>query len=239
MRSRTAAALAHRTEAVRIVHQQAELEVLLQRHDLVEFAQVALHAEHPFGDDQHAAVLLLGQFGGVFELQTQRIHVVVAIDEALALVQTQAVDDAGMRLGVVNHHVAGSEQAVDDRQHALVAEVEQEGVLLADELGQLAFQPLVVFGLAAHHARSHRSRHAELGGAFGIGLAHLGMVGQSQVVVQAPVEHLLSPEHHVGTDLALEFREGEIAVSVRHVLTDRSARIFFEACKNINHIYLI
>ena len=235
MRRRTAAALTHRTEAVGIVDQQAEVEVLLHGHDLVELAQVALHAEDALGDDQHAAVLLLGQRRGVLQLQAQRLHVVVAVDEALALVQAQAVDDAGVGLGIVDDDVTRREQAVDDREHTLVAEVEQEGILLADEGGQLALELLVVFGLTAHHAGAHRGGHAELGGTLGIGLADLGVVGQAEVVVQTPVEHHLAPEKHMGADLALEFREGEIAVGIRHVLTDRSARIFLEAFKNINH----
>ena len=160
-------------------------------------------------------------------------------NEAFALVQAQSVDDAGVRLGIVDDHVAGGQQAVDDRDHALVTEIEQEGILLADKRGQLTLQTLVVNGLSAHHAGAHRGRHAELRSAFGVGLAHLGVVGQSEVIVQAPVEHLLAPENHVGTDVAFEFGKGIITVGVRHVLTDRSARIFLEACKNINHICLV
>ena len=235
MRSRTAAALAHRTEAVGVVYQQTELEILLQRHDLVEFAQIALHAEDTFGNHEHAAVLLLGEVRGMLQLETQRIHVVVSVHETLALVQTQTVDNAGMRLGVVDDHVARRQQAVDNRDHALITEVEQESVLLADELGQLAFELFVINGLTAHHAGAHRGRHTEFGCAFGVGLAHLRMVCQTEVVVQTPVEHLFAPENHVGTDLALQFGEREISVGVRHVLTDRSACIFFKACKNINH----
>ena len=235
MRSRTAAALAHRTEAVRVVHQQTELEILLQRHDLVEFAQIALHAEDTFGNHEHAALLLLGEVRGMLQLETQRIHVVVSVHETLALVQTQTVDNAGMRLGVVDDHVARRQQAVDNRDHALITEVEQESVLLADELGQLAFELFVINGLTAHHTGAHRGRHTEFGCAFGVGLAHLRMVCQTEVVVQTPVEHLFAPENHVGTDLALQFGEREISVGVRHVLTDRSACIFFKACKNINH----
>ena len=174
----------------------------------------------------------------MLELQAQRLHVVVAVYEALALVQAQTVDDAGVGLGIVDHHVTRGQQAVDDREHALVAEVEQEGILLADKLGQLTLQLLVVLGLTAHHAGTHRGGHAELGGTLGIGLAHLGVVGQSEVVVQTPVQHHLAPEFHVGADLALQFRECEISVRIRHVLTDGSTGVLLEPVKNINHIYL-
>ena len=238
MRRRTAAAGAHRAESVGIVHQQTERELLLQRHDLVQFAAVALHAEDALGDDQHAAALLFSQFGGVFQLQAQRLHVVVGVHEPLALVQTQTVHDAGVRFGIVNHHVERTrrEQAVDDRDHALIAEIEQEGVLLAYEGGQLAFQLLVIFGLAAHHAGTHRSRHAELGRTPGIGFAHLRMIGEAQIVIQTPIEHHLPAETHVRPQFSFELRKSEITVCHPHVLTDRAARIFFETGKNIHHI---
>ena len=35
-----------------VADQQAEVEIFLHRHDLVQFAQVALHAEYAFGDDE-------------------------------------------------------------------------------------------------------------------------------------------------------------------------------------------
>ena len=225
----------HRAEAVGVIDQQAEVEIFLHRHDLVQFAQVALHAEYAFGDDEYAAVLLLRQFRSVLELQAQRRHVVMAIYETLALVHAQAVDDAGVCLGVIDHHVARGEQAVDDRDHALIAEVQQEGVGFADELCQFALQLFMVFGLTAHHAGAHRGCHAEFGGTFGVGFAHFGVIGQAQVVVQAPVQHLLSPKGHVGTDFSFEFGECEIPVGITHVHTDRASGILFEAFKNIYH----
>ena len=83
----------------------------------------------------------------------------------------------------------------------------------------------MVFGLTAHHAGAHRGCHAEFGGTFGVGFAHFGVIGQAQVVVQAPVQHLLSPKGHVGTDFSFEFGECEIPVGITHVHTDRASGI--------------
>ena len=232
---RTRAAFAHRAEAVRVVDQQAEVEVLFHRDDLVELAQIAFHAEYALGDDEHAAAVLLGQFRRMGELLAAGFHVVVRIYEALARVQPQPVDDAGMRLRVVDHHVAAREQRVDDRDHSLIAVVEQEGVGLAHESGQLALELLVPLGLSAHHAGPHRIGHAELGGRLGVGLAHLRMVGQAQVVVQAPVQHLAAAEDHVRADFALELRERVVAVAQLLVLADRTPGILFESFENIHN----
>ena len=62
-------------------------------------------------------------------------------------------------------------------------------------------------------------------------------IGKTQIIVQAPVEHLLTAETHVGADLSLQLRECEIAVGIGHILSDGAAGIFLQACKNINHIF--
>ena len=231
MCSRTTSAGAHGSEAVRIVHQNTEIEILLGLGDHIEEAQITLHAEYALGDDQNTSVLLLGKLRSVLELQAERLLVIVGINETLALMQTQTVDDAGVSLGVVDGNVARREQAVDDRDHTLITVVEQEGILLADKLCQFALELLVVLGLAAHGGS-----HTELCGTCGIGLAHLGVVGQTEVVVKAPVEHHLTAETHVGADLALQLREREISVHTLHVLADRTSCILFKSFENINHI---
>ena len=173
----------------------------------------------------------------MLQLQAQRLLVVVTVNETLALVQTQTVDNAGVSLGIVNDNVAGREQAVDDRKHALISEVEQESVLLAYECGKLALQLLVILGLTAHHAGTHRGRHSELCSAFGIGLAYFGVVCQSKIVVKAPVQHHLAAEAHVRAYFSLEFGECEVAVDTLHVLADRTSGISFQTIKNIYHKY--
>ena len=58
----------------------------------------------------------------------------MGIYEALARVHAQAVDDAGVTLLIVDHNITRCEQTVDDRDHTLIAVVEKEGILLANEL---------------------------------------------------------------------------------------------------------
>ena len=237
---RTGTGGSHGAEAVRVVYHQAELEVFLQRHDVLQVAQVARHAEHAFGDDEDAAALFFGQCGGMFKLFAQAFHVVVLVHEAFAHVQAQAVHDAGVGFGVVHNHVLAAHQRVDDGEHGLVAEVDQVGCRTLDESCQAVFQLDVPLGLAGHHAGAHGSRHAELCRGFGIRLAHFRVVGQAEVVVQTPVQHFLAVELHVRAYFAFEDGEHEIAVRFASVLTEIAFR-FLQSVKNIYHriIYVV
>ena len=149
----------------------------------------------------------------------------MSINETLALVHTQTIDDASVALGVVNHYIARREQAVDNRNHTLITEVQQEGILLAHELCELTLQLLVILGLTTHHTCTHRSCHTKLLGTSRVGLAHLGVVSQTEVVVQAPVEHCLTAETHMRTELALQLGECKITVYQLHILANRATGI--------------
>ena len=208
-----------------IINKQTEVEVLLCLNNHVEEAQIALHTEYTLGNYEHTTTLRLSQLGCVLELQAQRLLVVVSIYETLALVHTQTIDDAGVALGVVNHNVAGRKQAVDNRDHTLITEVQKESVLLTNELCELALQLLVVLGLTTHHTSTHRGCHTKLLCTSCVGLTHLGVVSQTEVVVQTPVEHHLTAKTHMGTKLALQLGECKITVHQLHILTNRATGV--------------
>ena len=114
----------HGAEAVRVVHEEAEVEFGLHGSDFIELAEVACHAEHAFGHDEDAAAGGLHVFRGVLQLFAQAVHVVVYVHVTFGRGNAQAVHDAGVRFGVVDDAVVAGSQAVDDGNHALVAEVE-------------------------------------------------------------------------------------------------------------------
>jgi hypothetical protein len=62
---------------------------------------------------------------------------------------------------------------------------------------------------------------------FSVHCADLGVVGQAQVVVEAPHQHFLPAEGHVGTQLAFQLGKAEVTVALFGVATDgpRSLRI--------------
>ena len=213
---------AHGSEAVSIVDEDAERVFFLESCNLVKDAECACHAEHAFGDQQHTAALLVGNLAGIAKNTLTIDDVVVAELEALAEMQTDTVAQTSMRFRVIDNDIASANQRVDGGHNALIAEVELESSFLMLEVGQLPLQLFVESGLTGHHTAAHRIGHTPAGGAFRVGLAHLGMVGQTEVVVEAPAKHLLAVETHVRTQLAFQLRECEIAVNFLAVLPDRT-----------------
>ena len=148
MVARAAAVLTHGAEAVRVVHEQAELVFLLVLADLGKLALVAGHPEDAFGHHEDAAAGLVGEVFGTHELLLEALHVVVLEHEALALVQTHAVHHARVRLAVVHDHVVAGDQRLDGGLAPLVSEVEQECVFLLHEVGELLLEGFVLGRLA-------------------------------------------------------------------------------------------
>ena len=93
----------------------------------------------------------------------------------------------------------------------------------------------MIVSISGHHAGAHGCSKTELGGCLGIGLSYLRMVGQTQVVVKAPVEHGLAVELHFGTYLTYQAGEHKVTVTNSLILSER-ARSLFDSLKNVfNH----
>ena len=149
--------------------------------------------------------------------------VIVAVLVLLSDMQAYAVEQAGMALRVVHDHVVARRKGVDSRHYALVAEIVEEGVLLLLEPGEHLLELLVVACMAGHHAGAHGIGEAPLGGCLGVRLAHLGVVCQAEVVVEAPVQYGNSVESHVGAELSLETGIHVVAVTLLEILAYRAA----------------
>ena len=109
---------------------------------------VAGHTEDPFGYHQDTASCLITERLGSVELLDEGLHIVVLEYETLALVQTNAVHHAGVRLRIVDNHVVSADQCFDGRLASLVAVVQKERVLFLHEISQLRLKQLVLSGLA-------------------------------------------------------------------------------------------
>ena len=65
------------------------------------------------------------------------------------------------------------------------------------------------------------------------------MVRKPEIVVQTPVQNLLSVESHVRAKLALKLRVHVVAEALIEVLSDRTARVPFDSVKNVKHFYCV
>ena len=225
-------------EAVGVVDEDAEFVFLLQGHQTVQLAQGAGHAEHALGDEEHAAAVLFGLGTGTCEDLFGIGQVVVAIFVFAADVQADTVQQAGMALGIVNDDVVARGEGIDRRDNALIAEVIQEGVLLLLEVGENLFQFLVITRVTGHHAGAHRIGKAPVRRRLGVGFAHLGVVGQAEVVVQGPVQHGDAVKGHVRAQLAFQAGVHVVTETLFEILADRATAVAFDTIKNIQHIYL-
>ena len=169
---------------------------------------VASHAEDPFVTTSDAAAGLVCEVLGTNELLLKAVHVVVLEHKALALVQTNAVHHAGMRLTVVHNDIVARHERLNGGLASLVTKVEQERIFLLHEVCEFLFKGFVFGGLARHHAGAHGVAHAPLSRSFCIDFADFWVVGKTEVVVDAPNKKLFSSEGHAVADFSLQLGEG-------------------------------
>ena len=179
-----AAARADEAGGVRIVHHHQRAVAPGQLADLPEPRDRAVHREHPVGRDEAHA-----RGGGVLERLLELVHVVVGIAQAPRLAEADAVDDAGVIERVADHGVLFPEQGLEQAAVGIEAGRIEDRVLHAEKRGEPLFElPMHALGAADE---PHR------GDAVAVAierlvrrLKHRGMIGESQVVVGAEIDHL-------------------------------------------------
>ena len=221
---------------MRVVNQDTELVFLLKGHYLVQNAESTGHTVYSLGNQQHTAAGLLADLESALDGLLALLDIIVRIHHPLAHVQTAAVDEAGMGLGVVNNHVVTVHKSIDSGYDALISEIEEESVLFLLKLGELSLQSLVKGRLPGHHPGAHGIGKTPAGRGLSVYLADLGMVGQSEIVVETPAENLMTVESHSGSYLALQFGKCEISVTSCAVLSERTSLVLVYSFKNI-HIW--
>ncbi len=138
-------------------------------------------------------------------------------------VETDAVEQAGVGLRIVDNDVVAVHEGVNRRDDALIAEIEEEGILLLLEGGKPAFKFLMVLRMPGEHTAAHRIGKSPFLGRLCVGLADLRMICEPQVVVQGPVEHLDAVEFHVRSELSFKFRIHIVSHALILVLANRAS----------------
>ena len=176
MLRRTASVRTHYAESVCIVNHETERILLLQRHNLVENTQRTGHTEHTFRDYEYATALFVCNLASASEHFLAIDDIVVTEFELLADMQTYTVQQARMRLCVIDYYIMAAYERINRGQYTLISEVEQERSLFLFERSKATLHLLVQGRLTGHHTTTHWISHTPLRSRFGIRLAYLGMV---------------------------------------------------------------
>ena len=128
-------------------------------------------------------------------------NVIVAVLEFLSQMKSDTVKQTSMTFSIIDNHIMTSRKSINGGHDALISEIEKERILFLFELSENLLKLLVISGLSAHHSRPHRISKSVLSCSFGISLTDGRMIGQSKIVVEAPVKHRNAIEDHVRAKL--------------------------------------
>ncbi len=194
---------AHDAGAVAVVDHELRVELVADRAECRQIADVALHAEDAVGDDPDLAGHVGVRLGGD-KLLAQVVEIAVLVDTLVdALLdhrrEPDAVDDRSVVELVGDDEIARLAERREDRFVRIPAA--REGVRRLDtvELGDAILKTLVAVEGAADesHARGARAVATQ---SFEPGLDDFRMVGQAEIVVRAETDHLaMTTKLHGGT----------------------------------------
>jgi hypothetical protein len=181
--------------SVGIVHNQAGVVFLLQRHDLLQQPDVAVHAVDAVDDDRSRRVFL----SRAPENALQVLHVVVPEEKELRAARLRAHKQAGVGPLVENGQVAGAGQGQQRAHHRHHSAGERDRGLTSLEQRNLPLQIEMSLGGAGQQPRAHgRSNAVSLHDLHHV-RTHLRMHGQSQVVVGAELQLAPAVTVHPGS----------------------------------------
>lgn len=123
---------------MRLVDHQEAAVLLLDAHELRHGGNVAVHAVHPLGDDEHLGVLIAaGAENGL-----ERGGVVVREGAAFGVGEARALVDGIVRERVIDDEIALAAEVADDRHIRGMSADENNGVLGMLPRGDGIFQLL-------------------------------------------------------------------------------------------------
>ena len=147
--------------------------------------------------------------------------------------QADSVQQAGMALGIIYDDIVPRGEGVDGGNDALIAEIVEECIFLLLEFSEYPLQLLVIAGVAGHHPGAHRVSQSPVRRSLCICLPDLRVIGQSQVVVQGPVQYRDAVECHMRSQFTLETRIHVVAETLLEILAYRASGISLDPVENI------
>ncbi len=181
-----AARLADHAGRVRLVDHHHGIVLRSEGVDLIERSDVAVHREHAVGDDQAVTLCLCG-----LQAVLQLFHVGIGVAVALCLAEAHAVDDRSVVQRVGDDGVVLVEQGLEHTAVRVEARSVEDGVFRAEELGDLLLKLFVEIAGTADEADGRHAVAVRIQRLLG-GFHQLRVVGQSEIVVGAEVQHVLA-----------------------------------------------
>ena len=180
-----AAGPAEHARRVRLVDHQEATVLLLDAHKLRHGGNVAVHAVHALGDDEHLGVLIAaGAENGL-----ERGGVVVREGAALGVREARALVDGIVRERVIDDEIALAAEVADDRHVRGMPADENNGVLGMLPRGDGIFQ-LFVDGLLAAEQTAGRGAAPVVRGGLLRCLDRFRAAGHTGVIVGAEIQDL-------------------------------------------------
>ena len=171
---------------VAFIHHDECVIFLSQVADFVHRRHVSVHGEDAVGDDDAEALFLC-----CLKLAFEVFHVGVSVAVAFCFAEAHAVNDGSVVESVGDDGVVGSEERFEDTAVGIEASGIEDGVL-GVEIVRDGFLEFFVYILRA--ADEAHAGHAVASAVHHVfrSLNEAGMVGESEVVVCAEVEHFVA-----------------------------------------------
>lgn len=169
---------------------------LSQLVDLVKRSDVAIHREHTIGDNDTKTAVL-----GLLEHLLKNLHVEMLVAKTACLAKTDSVNNASMVQLVRDNGIFGGQRRLEEASIRVEATRVKDSIVELVEVSNFTFEFLVDVLRATDEANG---RHSEAMSVHDVlsSLDNSGMVGESEVIVGAEVDHTLSvgvDNHILGT----------------------------------------
>ena len=92
-----------------------------------------------------------------------------------------------MSFGIINNYIITATNCINNRDHPLIAKIEQVRIGLRLKTSQLPFKFFVHAGLSRHHSCTHWVTKTILCSRQCISFSDFRVVGKSAIVIQTPV----------------------------------------------------
>ncbi len=221
---------ADETDRMGIIHHHQRVKLVSQIANALQIGDHAIHRKDAVGSDKD--MTRIGR-ARLFQPRTQLRHIVIGVAVTARLAKANAVNDGGVIQRIGNDRILRPQQRFKQAAIGVEAGRIENGVFHAEKIGQALLQLFMDILRAAD--KTHRS-HAETVAIHALlrRQHQRRMVGQSQVVIGAEVDHVLA---RADADIGL-LRRGDDTFLFKQAFLLRHCQLFIDlTIKICRHFY--